>query len=278
MDAAEPFGFDDDAFADDAAEHNRQQETKQREKERRIARGEDPQIVGDAKDRADAGNDASIAQLTPRSREARWGFTHEELRAATKVITTLYSNPHLFVGDPVLADTRLYTMVSRDRATKRGNPAVVKKMLAQEMTRKKKEMRAQDLAALQKTTMKQERDNALKQLLLPPPPPPARGEDDGDDEEGDDIDDDDDDNNHNGSGGALRVVPKAHLMTIGVDTNNNGAAPAAASSASAEATAGAAPSTRLNKAMACHICHTRFRELHHYYYSLCSGCAELNYR
>lgn len=283
-------------FDEDMIEQERQRLAKKKAKEQRIRTGHDAKLVVKNKDKNNNNDDDDeeddntnqngggddeddkkevftkaelerIANLTPEERETRWGFTHEELKAATKVVSILFTSPHLFVGDQVLADTRLFTMVSRDRATKRGNREVMKKMLSQEQKRKHQLKRAEDLAALCKTRMKQERDDALKALLLPPPPTTEDSADD--DDEGDEENAERDNNNRKDDDGDGDVVkdskinaPKRNII-LTTFTNENDKNPSK-------------PGV-LNKAQACHICHTRYRELHEFYYSLCPTCADYNY-
>lgn len=308
---------------DDAQDMEQIRQQKQQQREQRIVLGSDSSVekVGELSSE----EIERIAKLTAPERELRWGFTHDELKAATKVVSVLFASPHLFVGDPVLAESRLYTMVSRCRTTKRGNRDVMKKMLAQEQARKKKERKAQDLAALQKTKMKQERDAALNALLLPLPPPRSSsvmeenddgnaslsessgsrvaasptvplkiiltqfrcdkdqqqqmmhdGDDqrsDDDDDEVDEVDDEDEElrtkssnnNNVNSNTNNDDDDDQSH--------NNNKKSKCNAKSSSANA----ANAVKLNKAMSCQICHTRYDQLHHYYYALCPPCAELNF-
>jgi NAD(P)-dependent dehydrogenase (short-subunit alcohol dehydrogenase family) len=121
----------------------------------------------DALPRAEGGDEDHGMSL--EQREALWGFTLPELRSATKVVSTLFSNPQLFVGDPYLAESRLYTMITRDRQTKRANKDVYKQVMAEEKTRRDRLKRQQDLETIRKTTMKREREEALNVLLQPSP-------------------------------------------------------------------------------------------------------------
>lgn len=121
---------------------------------------------------ADAEEDEALAKaeaaLTLEEREQRWGFTISELHAATKVVRTLFTNPALFVGDPYLGDSRLYTMITRDRKSKKEHREVYKKIMNEEKSRRRRYQRLQDVEAVRKTTMKREREEALNALLLPP--------------------------------------------------------------------------------------------------------------
>jgi hypothetical protein len=105
-----PIGADflDEAAAAEAETTRAREERKQA----RVKLGLDSRTEG-----TDGVDIEAVAALSLPEREARWGFTSEELASATKVVSRLFTQPHLFVGDPVLADTRLFTMISRDRAT-----------------------------------------------------------------------------------------------------------------------------------------------------------------
>lgn len=107
--------------------------------------------------------------LSLEEREARWGFSLPELQTTSKVVSILFKNPSLFVSDPYLAESRLYTMITRDRKTKRENREVYKKIMSEEKSRRRRYQRFQDVEAVRKTTMKREREEALQSLLLPPP-------------------------------------------------------------------------------------------------------------
>ncbi|KAH8609664.1 putative short chain dehydrogenase Enoyl (Acyl carrier protein) reductase [Trypanosoma vivax] len=103
-------------------------------------------------------------------REARWGFTLDELHVATKVVRTLFHNPSLFVGDPHLFESRLYTMITRDRKTKRENREVYKAIMNEEKSFRRRFRRMQDIEAIRRTGMKREREEALNALLQCPQP------------------------------------------------------------------------------------------------------------
>lgn len=106
------------------------------------------------------------AEMPLADREAKWGFTLLELQAATKVVGALFRNPSLFVGDSYLTDTRLYTMITRDRKSKRENREVYKAIMNEERSRRKRYQRLQDVEAMGRTVMKRERDEALNMLTL----------------------------------------------------------------------------------------------------------------
>ncbi|KAG5474333.1 hypothetical protein LSCM1_03113 [Leishmania martiniquensis] len=106
------------------------------------------------------------ASLSLADREAKWGFTFSELQSAVKVVRVLFHNPALYVGDPYLSDSRLYTMITRDRKTKRENRNVFKAIMNEEKSRRKRYLRQQDIDAVRRTAMKRERDDALSALLL----------------------------------------------------------------------------------------------------------------
>eukprot|EP00331_Platyophrya_macrostoma_P007373 CAMPEP_0176419984 /NCGR_PEP_ID=MMETSP0127-20121128/8356_1 /TAXON_ID=938130 /ORGANISM="Platyophrya macrostoma, Strain WH" /LENGTH=969 /DNA_ID=CAMNT_0017800533 /DNA_START=89 /DNA_END=2995 /DNA_ORIENTATION=+ len=161
------FGVVDD---DEAQEQQRAYEEKRRLKQQRIATGIDTRIESDAVDPPVEGNDATGGEIPLEVYETKWGFSLAELQAASKVVTVLFNNPSLFVGDPHLADSRLYTMISRDRKTKRENKDVYRQVMNEEKSRRERVLRQQDLETIKKTTMKRERDDALQALLLPPPP------------------------------------------------------------------------------------------------------------
>ena len=165
----EEFGFELPEVDEEAVEETRRRfEAKQAEKMRRVMGGVDDRIVGDENDEANAENAAAAAcaNLTLEEREAKWGFSYDELKAATKVVSILFANPSLYLGDPLLAESRLYTMVTRDRRTKRENQQVLRQVLNEERNRKDKVKRQQDIATIRKTTMKKEREEALNHLLL----------------------------------------------------------------------------------------------------------------
>jgi NAD(P)-dependent dehydrogenase (short-subunit alcohol dehydrogenase family) len=104
--------------------------------------------------------------LSLADREARWGFTLNDLQSAVKVVRVLFRNPALYVGDPYLSDSRLYTMITRDRKTKRENRDVFKAIMSEEKSRRKRYQRLQDMEAVRRTAMKREREEALSSLLL----------------------------------------------------------------------------------------------------------------
>ncbi|CBH17766.1 oxidoreductase-like protein [Trypanosoma brucei gambiense DAL972] len=105
--------------------------------------------------------EAAGEEMTLAAREARWGFTLDELHAATKVVRTLFHDPSLFVGDPYLHESRLYTMITRDRKTKRENRDVYKAIMNEEKSYRKRYKRMQDIEAIRRTEMKREREEAL---------------------------------------------------------------------------------------------------------------------
>eukprot|EP00744_Colponema_vietnamica_P007817 GILI01011207.1.p1 GENE.GILI01011207.1~~GILI01011207.1.p1 ORF type:complete len:1232 (-),score=258.68 GILI01011207.1:54-3749(-) len=125
-------------------------------------------VLGGEDDRIAEGNTTTGQQrpMTLAEHEEKWRFSYEELQAATKVVSVLFSNPSLYVGDQYLADSRLYTMITRDRKTKRENQEVLRHVLNEERNRKEKIKRQQDIATIRKTTMKKEREEALGNLLL----------------------------------------------------------------------------------------------------------------
>ncbi|GET90014.1 oxidoreductase-like protein [Leishmania tarentolae] len=104
--------------------------------------------------------------LSLAERERKWGFSLKELQSAVKVVRVLFHNPALYVGDPYLSDSRLYTMITRDRKTKRKNRDVFKAIMNEEKSRRKRYLRQQDIEAVRRTAMKRERDDALSALLL----------------------------------------------------------------------------------------------------------------
>ncbi|KAG5500421.1 hypothetical protein JKF63_03514 [Porcisia hertigi] len=106
------------------------------------------------------------ATLSLAEREARWGFSLSELQTTVKVVRVLFRNPALYVGDPYLSDSRLYTMITRDRKTKRENRDIFKAIMSEEKSRRKRYLRQQDIEAVRRTAMKRERDDALSALLL----------------------------------------------------------------------------------------------------------------
>nr|CCC95376.1 unnamed protein product [Trypanosoma congolense IL3000] len=115
--------------------------------------------------------EGGMEEMTLAEREARWGFTIEELRSAAKVVRTLFHNPSLFVGDPYLHESRLYTMITRDRKTKRENRDVYKAIMNAEKSYRKRFKRMQDIEAVRRTEMKREREEALSLLQQQQPQP-----------------------------------------------------------------------------------------------------------
>ncbi|CBZ28461.1 oxidoreductase-like protein [Leishmania mexicana MHOM/GT/2001/U1103] len=111
-------------------------------------------------------DDTYDATLSLADREAKWGFSFSELQSAVKVVRVLFHNPALYVGDPYLSDSRLYTMITRDRKTKRENRDIFKAIMNGEKSRRKRYLRQQDIEAVRRTAMKRERDDALSALLL----------------------------------------------------------------------------------------------------------------
>jgi NAD(P)-dependent dehydrogenase (short-subunit alcohol dehydrogenase family) len=205
-------------------------------------------MLGGVDDRVEGPGDGLSAQeveaLTLEAREARWGFSYDELQAATKVVSRLFSTPWLYAGDPLLAESRLYTMVSRDRKAKRENKDAFKAVMNEERSRRQRKLREEDLATIRKTQMKQEREAALNALLLPPPP-----EDD--------------------EGGTKLIT----------DVASSAASPVTATDEATTAATADEEEERLkmHRRQKCHTCKNAFTELHHYYYSLCPTCADLNY-
>lgn len=106
------------------------------------------------------------AAMSLAEREAKWGFTLGELQSAVKVVRVLFRNPALYIGDPYLSDSRLYTMITRDRKTKRENRDVFRTIMNEEKSRRKRYLRQQDIEAVRRTAMKREREEALSALLL----------------------------------------------------------------------------------------------------------------
>jgi NAD(P)-dependent dehydrogenase (short-subunit alcohol dehydrogenase family) len=163
-------GVDDDFVAAQEAHHVQ----KKKDKIHRVLHGKDDRIVtaGEAEHQNDpssaAGPTGSERELTLEEREEKWGFTLDELRSASKVVSVLFNNPALFVGDAYLSESRLYTMISRDRKTKRDNQAVYKQVMNEEKSRRERTQRQQDIETIKKTAMKQERDDALNALLIAP--------------------------------------------------------------------------------------------------------------
>jgi NAD(P)-dependent dehydrogenase (short-subunit alcohol dehydrogenase family) len=228
---------DDDTIAENEARIA----ARDREKAERMRAGAD--------DRIDGGGDgltpADVEALTLEEREARWGFTYEELQAASKVATRLFANPYLYAGDPLLAESRLYTMISRDRKAKRENKDAFKLVMNEEKSRRQRQQREEDLATIRKTQMKQEREASLNALLLPPP---------------------DDD----ASGPKLLTASPAPASSDGAATNGSPTAPGAGGADEAK--------LEMNRRQKCHTCKNAYVELHKFYYSLCPPCGDLNYQ
>lgn len=137
---------------------------KKKDKSHRVLHGADSRLVG----AEDASALPQVEELSLEDREAKWGFTLDELRSASKVVSVLFNNPALFMGDPYLAESRLYTMISRDRKTKRDNKDVYKQVMTEEKSRRERTQRQQDIETIKKTAMKKERDDALNALLIAP--------------------------------------------------------------------------------------------------------------
>lgn len=235
-------------------EHNDQMaQEKVVRKNRRVELGFDRQYVDGDEEAVRCSEGAQTMSL--EERERRWGFTKSELDTATKVVGILFRNPTLFVGDPILAETRLFTMLSRDRDTKRKNEQALKRIMAEEKARKTAEKRQQDIETIRKTQMKQEREAALQALLLPP-----------------------------ASEGGSRLIedsvpqanandeaPAAAPVASPCSENSEGCTPSASGTAAADAP------LKMNREQTCHICKQRYTELHRYYYSLCIPCGDFNY-
>ncbi|RNF10064.1 oxidoreductase-like protein [Trypanosoma conorhini] len=134
---------------------------------------EDPmsRSVDSAEDGSPSNDQAEETSMSLEEREARWGFTLDELHVATKVVRTLFHNPSLFVGDAYLHESRLYTMITRDRKTKRENREVYKMIMNEEKSRRKRFKRMQDIEAIRRTEMKREREEALTALMQRPTKP-----------------------------------------------------------------------------------------------------------
>jgi NAD(P)-dependent dehydrogenase (short-subunit alcohol dehydrogenase family) len=129
-------------------------------KQKRVMNGGPDQLPPDSEG-ADQGS-----TMTLEEREQRWGFSLSELHAATKVVSILVKNPQLYIGDPYLTESRLYTMLSRDRNIKIEHQETYSVIMKQEKRLKERQQRQQDLSKIQRTGMKKERDSALQQLLL----------------------------------------------------------------------------------------------------------------
>ncbi|RNF02577.1 oxidoreductase-like protein [Trypanosoma cruzi] len=128
-------------------------------------------IVDSAEEELPSNGQEEGKPMSLAEREARWGFTLEELLVATKVVRTLFHNPSLFVGDNYLHESRLYTMITRDRKTKRENREVYKMIMNAEKSRRKRFKRMQDIEAIRRTEMKREREEALNALMQRPTTP-----------------------------------------------------------------------------------------------------------
>ncbi|CCW68712.1 unnamed protein product [Phytomonas sp. Hart1] len=111
-------------------------------------------------------NESYNSELALSEREQKWRFTLSDLQCATKVVSRLFRDPSLFIGDPYLADSRLYVMITRDRKTKRENREVYKTIMNEEKNRRKKYERMRDAEAIGRTGMKRERIEALNVLTL----------------------------------------------------------------------------------------------------------------
>ncbi|KAG5499827.1 hypothetical protein GH5_03962 [Leishmania sp. Ghana 2012 LV757] len=147
------------------AEHGKPQRRKVAEEETSGERAADA-LAEDEEELPLCQRDDYDACLSLADREAKWGFSFSELQSAVKVVRVLFHNPALYVGDPYLSDSRLYTMITRDRKTKRENRDVFKAIMNEEKSRRKRYLRQQDIDAVRRTAMKRERDEALSALLL----------------------------------------------------------------------------------------------------------------
>lgn len=106
------------------------------------------------------------AEVPLADREEKWGFSLEELRAANKVVRVLFLDPTLYVDDPYLADSRLYTMITRDSITRRKFIDALRIVANQEKSRRKRFVRKQNIAAMDSTIMRREREDTLNLLML----------------------------------------------------------------------------------------------------------------
>jgi NAD(P)-dependent dehydrogenase (short-subunit alcohol dehydrogenase family) len=110
----------------------------------------------------------------------------------------------------------------------------------------------------------------------------AGGHDDEDDED-EEEEEVADDGDGAGAGAAASSAAKrgAGGSSRGMEDDEDeaeGAGAAGASASSSAAASGAARPKLLNFPRACYICKRRFRELHHFYDTLCPPCSELNWR
>lgn len=263
--------------AESLADSEAQQAAKRQEREARMAQGVDDRIV-----MPEGALDPSLVkELDSAQREARWGFTHDELRCATKVVAVLFNNPHLFVGDPVLADTRLYTMVSRDRKTKRENRQTYTALQNEERSRRAKSQRQADVNTMMKTQMRQQRDAALNALLAPVDALTAN--------DNSDMEEDSARTRQIANGPAVAQTAQDEQHQQQQQQHASTAAAAASASAAAnsavrgdgeekdEGDEGERAGMRMNRLQKCHTCKQGYDELHPFYYALCPPCGEFNF-
>jgi len=179
--------------------------------------------------------DPNIASLDVSTREARWGFTTEELANAVKVVKVLRDKPSLYVGDPWLMQSGMYQMLSR-----RPEDRAVHEALKNDRREKMKQRKSKDEIRINKTELKKQRDAVLSQLLLESEREAVLTIGDGSTEEVD-------------------ISVKPITDRIGESGENEDS------------------SLELYHSRVCYTCKTPFKILHHFYYSLCPPCADLNY-
>jgi NAD(P)-dependent dehydrogenase (short-subunit alcohol dehydrogenase family) len=178
-----------------------------------------------------------LRQLTLEQREQRWGFTLEELRTTSKVISRLFNNPDLFAGDVDLTESKLHLFITRPKDTKRKNHHVYRQVVREEVQRR----READVQAVNSTLMKKERDDAVRRILQ------------------------------------LTSKPEFPEVVPETGKSGNDEEPAAEKAEPQTSPLSSEPSTWLNKSMMCYTCKAKYRELHHYYYALCKPCGDFNW-
>ena len=194
--------------------------------------------------------------MTMEEREKRWGFTFSELEITSKVVRILSEHPELYVGDQYLAQTRLYTMISRDTVSSRKHFSIWTKLTKQERKAKARQMLAEDRQRIQRAGMKQERDKALRELLSTANPLVLE-------EVGDHT---------KLLESAASLAPDVRKPMDDLETTQN-----EEHNPKGDAGDEVDGSWEMNRWQKCHICKQRYTTLHHFYYSLCPSCAEFNY-
>eukprot|EP00659_Diplonema_papillatum_P004113 gene4113-6402_t len=179
--------------------------------------------------------------------EDKWGFTAEELEKALKVVGILRYQPEVFLEDAVLKTTGLWRWINRPPNLRNRGKRVHQELVKTVRLQKRRLMREEDKRKIAKTEMRVARDEALERLLTIDPTQQR----------------------------ALLIETEkgAELQVTGERAEEVKLIPAAGTSPAPEDD----EASTLFNSRKCHICKEAFKDLHHFYYSLCRSCGEFNY-